>query len=159
MESVYNVSDNGFNQIVTMENEIALMRQGYNDSVERHNTRIQRLPEVGSNGRIFQFRQCGQRPVVPRFVGQQVVEHRRPGLVRIAFVGELDLFACLVKQLQQRCDCLFVAALFQGRLEETFGLRHGDGRRLRALRAAPTGISPSWGNRITLFHYILHSIV
>ena len=35
-----------FNQIVTMENEIALMRQGYNDSVERHNTRIQRLPEV-----------------------------------------------------------------------------------------------------------------
>ena len=35
-----------FKQIVTMENEIALMRQGYNDSVERHNTRIQRLPEV-----------------------------------------------------------------------------------------------------------------
>ncbi len=33
-------------QVVTLENEVALMRAGYNDSVERHNTRIQRLPEV-----------------------------------------------------------------------------------------------------------------
>ena len=43
-----------FNQIVTMENEIALMRQGYNDSVERHNTRIQRLPEVVL-ARLFRY--------------------------------------------------------------------------------------------------------
>ena len=35
-----------FDQIVNLENEIALMREGYNDSVERHNTRIQSLPEV-----------------------------------------------------------------------------------------------------------------
>ena len=35
-----------FDQIVKLENEIALMREGYNDSVERHNTRIQSLPEV-----------------------------------------------------------------------------------------------------------------
>ena len=35
-----------FNRIVALENEITLMREGYNDSVERYNTRIQRLPEV-----------------------------------------------------------------------------------------------------------------
>ena len=33
-------------KLTTLENEISLMRVGYNDSVERHNTRIQRFPEV-----------------------------------------------------------------------------------------------------------------
>ena len=46
-----------FKQIVTMENEIALMRQGYNDSVERHNTRIQRLPEVVL-ARLFRYQEA-----------------------------------------------------------------------------------------------------
>jgi hypothetical protein len=32
--------------LVRLENEIALIRQGYNDSVERYNTVIERLPEV-----------------------------------------------------------------------------------------------------------------
>ena len=35
-----------FDKLVSLENEIALMRKGYNDSVERHNTRIQSVPEL-----------------------------------------------------------------------------------------------------------------
>ena len=35
-----------FEKLVELENEIALMRQGYNDSVERYNTRIQSIPEL-----------------------------------------------------------------------------------------------------------------
>ncbi len=35
-----------FDQLIALENEIALMRKGYNDSVERHNTRIQSIPEM-----------------------------------------------------------------------------------------------------------------
>ena len=33
-------------KLIALENEISLMRQGYNDSVERHNTRIGQVPEV-----------------------------------------------------------------------------------------------------------------
>ena len=33
-------------RIVGLENEVALMRNGYNDSVERHNTKIRHIPEV-----------------------------------------------------------------------------------------------------------------
>jgi hypothetical protein len=33
-------------ELIALENEISLMRQGYNDSVERHNTRIGQVPEV-----------------------------------------------------------------------------------------------------------------
>jgi hypothetical protein len=33
-------------RLTLLENEIALMRQGYNDAVERYNTRIAHVPEV-----------------------------------------------------------------------------------------------------------------
>ena len=33
-------------RLTLLENEIALMRQGYNDAVERYNTRIALVPEV-----------------------------------------------------------------------------------------------------------------
>ena len=33
-------------KLVLLENEVALMRSGYNDSVERHNTRIAQIPEL-----------------------------------------------------------------------------------------------------------------
>lgn len=45
-----------FDQIITLENEVALMRQGYNDSVERHNTRIGRLPEL-LLARFFKYKE------------------------------------------------------------------------------------------------------
>lgn len=42
--------------LITLENEIALMRNGYNDAVETYNTRIQSVPDVFF-ARLFQFRE------------------------------------------------------------------------------------------------------
>ena len=42
-------------RIVGLENEVALMRNGYNDSVERHNTKILHFPEVAI-ANFFKFK-------------------------------------------------------------------------------------------------------
>ena len=42
------------NRLVRMENEVSMMRTGYNDGVERYRTTIQRMPEV-IIARIFKF--------------------------------------------------------------------------------------------------------
>ena len=42
------------NRLVRMENEVSMMRTGYNDGVERYRTTIQRMPEV-ILARIFKF--------------------------------------------------------------------------------------------------------
>jgi len=41
-------------QLIELENEVALMREGYNNAVERYNTRCQQLPEVFL-ARAFRF--------------------------------------------------------------------------------------------------------
>ena len=44
-------------KLVLLENEVALMRSGYNDSVERHNTRIGQIPDLFL-ARLFKFEEA-----------------------------------------------------------------------------------------------------
>ncbi|MEE2948146.1 MAG: LemA family protein [Verrucomicrobiota bacterium] len=44
-------------KFVLLENEVALMRSGYNDSVERHNTRIGQIPEFFL-AKLFNFKEA-----------------------------------------------------------------------------------------------------
>ena len=44
-------------KLVLLENEVALMRCGYNDSVERHNTRIGQIPDLFL-ARLFKFEEA-----------------------------------------------------------------------------------------------------
>jgi hypothetical protein len=44
-------------QLVALENEVALMREGYNNSVERYNIRRPHVPEVLFT-RLFMFKQA-----------------------------------------------------------------------------------------------------
>lgn len=41
--------------LITLENEVALMREGYNNAVERYNTRCQHIPEIVF-AKLFRFR-------------------------------------------------------------------------------------------------------
>ena len=44
-------------KLVLLENEVALMRSGYNDSVERHNTRIGQFPDLFL-AKLFRFKEA-----------------------------------------------------------------------------------------------------
>ncbi len=111
-----------FFECSALERGVILARHpGQGHLIEVQRIGFQCLSEVASHGGIFEFRHGSQRPVVPRVVGHQVVEHCRPGLIRVALVGKLDLVSHLVKQCQQRIDRLFVSALDVRDVDATSG--------------------------------------
>ncbi len=68
--------------LIKLENEVALMREGYNNSVERYNTRCQHIPEV-LFAKVFRFRpanlfhaemQVRAVPVLAQGADQELVE-------------------------------------------------------------------------------------